>query len=300
VKPVTDPRIIESAWRTFTRVFDNTWTVRHPRGLPKAALPNGERLLYPQGYQLSEEAFAALRAAAAIYEEAFYCLIMTEYDADKPQFWTLEWSEGPKVEPPGNLNLLENAIFSPTGRWGVWHTQTDIAVMAGEERFFQVVESALAQPYADQLALLIEEAVDSQGRPDDYLQELLSRYYKREEAEDRIQTIVSARSAKRMILWEAAGELGLWDLLSNVEHDMPEVLDSVDQARRFAIELYEEGWFIPIRRQAHDQETKTLLSRSEFEAAIRDPDSFIAPPFGEPALWLEATPKWWHWKRTTN
>jgi len=193
MKPVTDPRVIDSAWKAFMQVFDHGWTVSHPRALPKSALPDGERLLYPQGYQLSEEAFAALSAAATIYDEPFYYLIMTEYYDDKPQLWTLDWSEGPTVVPPLELNLLENAIFSPTGRWGVWLTQTGTAVLAGEERLLQDVESALARPYADQLALLIEEAVDYYGRPDDYLRELLSRYYDQDEVEQRIEAIVATR-----------------------------------------------------------------------------------------------------------
>jgi hypothetical protein len=195
LKAVTDPRIIESAWTTFTQVFDYGWTVRHPRALPKSALPDGERLLYPENYQLSEETFAALRAAAAVYDEPYYYLNMTEYFADQPQLWTREWSEGPVVVPPPNVALLENAIFSPSGRWGVWHTQTDIAVMAGEERLFQDVENDLPRSYVDQFALLVEEAVDFRGRPDDYLQELLSRYYEPDDAERLIQTIVATRQA---------------------------------------------------------------------------------------------------------
>jgi hypothetical protein len=167
VKPVTDPSVIDRAWKQFTHVFDHGWTIRNPRLLPKSALP-GERLLYPQGYELSDEVFAALHAAATVYDEPYYYLNMTEYNPDQPQLWTVDWSEDSDVLPSGDLNLLENAIFSPSGHWGVWLTQTDIAVMAGE-------------------------AVDSRGRPDDYLRELLSRYYERDEADRLIQTVVASR-----------------------------------------------------------------------------------------------------------
>lgn len=195
MKPITDPRIVDSAWQAFVQVFDNGWTESHPRSLPKSARAGEERLLYPQGYELDEEVFAAVRAAAAVYDEPHLYLNLTEYNPDKPQLWLVEWSEGPEFPLPRHVIRLENAIFSPGGNWGVWLTQTDIAVVAGDERFLRDLERGLPRSYLDQFELLTEEGVDSRGRPDDYLLELLSRTYGWEEAERRIRAVVASRQA---------------------------------------------------------------------------------------------------------
>jgi hypothetical protein len=105
---------------------------------------------------------------------------------------------------------------------------------------------------------------------------------------------------KRTILSEAAGELGLWDVLSDVEHDLPDLSDTVEEARQIALELYDEGWFLPICREGRDDSTKRVLSTAEFKAAVENPNSFVAPPFGQPAIWLEATRKWWDWKQSAT
>jgi hypothetical protein len=196
MKPIIDPRIVDSAWESFAKIFDTTWTQSHPRAIPKAAPTVAERFLYPQSYRLDGATFEAVRKAAEAYGESHYILNMTEYDPEKPQLWTGEWAEGPEFVRPRELALLENAIYSPTGRWGVWLTMTSIAVLAGDEGFVRSVEQGLPRSFDEQLEEAIEDAVDFDGRPADFLPEFLSRFYAPDHVQRKIDAIRLSRLAK--------------------------------------------------------------------------------------------------------
>jgi hypothetical protein len=218
--------------------------------------------------------------------------------------YTAQWREGLRrvVVGEGASALVTRLLRSRRGllggeRWTMYRSR-DVVVLRNQLVMPETIPgSDLSDPYSSILPRDPKRDLSEWTIPIGLIDEFLA-----EEAGVVMPTSEDTRGwskAKRMILWEAAGEIGIWEVIWEIGDRAP--YDAwFEEAGRMALELCAEGWFVPIRRLAHDTATTTILSASEFEEAVRDRDSFTPPPFGEPALWLEATPKWWYWKRTTN
>lgn len=125
--------------------FDAIFTNPDPYGEPfRSDLP-ARRLIYPtRGYYLTALQFSALQQAAITTGDS------TAYIIDVRSWPQIGWSDNRRVlwavdlndyrsywEPPADAwwVMIENAIFSPTGRWGVLISDEAHAISAGSTEF---------------------------------------------------------------------------------------------------------------------------------------------------------------------
>jgi len=103
-------------------------------------------LLYPVSYLLDEQEFGAVAAAARAEGDTTLVVSITEEfggsDAANANHWELSYWEYSEYRALDRVGVLENAIYSPAGHWGLLISHEQHAVAAGTRRF---IEALLAE-----------------------------------------------------------------------------------------------------------------------------------------------------------
>ena len=140
VSKVSDPQHLAAARAAFHAVFRNPDPFEEPF---QARIP--ERLiLYPISYQLDEQEYAAVAAAASAVGELTAFLTLTENSEGLPfeelRHWHIDLGYHPYealLSTEGWVPFMENAIYSTNGLWGLIISHEDHAVIGGPPRFIE-------------------------------------------------------------------------------------------------------------------------------------------------------------------
>jgi hypothetical protein len=141
MKELTSDEWLEVAGKSFWSVFQNTNAFDAPvrQGMQAKAL------LYPVSYLLDENEFAALASAAqAEGDDSLYLSITEEfadYDGTNASHWLLNYWEYSEYCELDRIGVLENAMYSPAGRWGILISQEQHAIAAGTKSFIESLHS---------------------------------------------------------------------------------------------------------------------------------------------------------------
>ena len=135
----TQPLAWSGTTRTsFARVFAGT---DPSRDVFTSSIPS-RRLLYPLAYLLDEAEFLAVSLASkALGEESMLLSVVEEFDGndgEKARHWELGHSFADYCHLP-EVGVLENAIYSPQGSWGLMISSEQHALLGGNAEFVETV-----------------------------------------------------------------------------------------------------------------------------------------------------------------
>jgi hypothetical protein len=107
-------------------------------------------LFYPTaGFILDERQFRAVAAAASLLEERHAVVTLTEFLTDTTflnvDSWRIDlssWTNYQHLRDKGPI-LVENAIYSPSGAWGVLVSQEFHAIVGGKKAFITFLQECL-------------------------------------------------------------------------------------------------------------------------------------------------------------
>lgn len=121
--------------------FRQVFAATDPFGSPFQPAVSARALLYPVSYLLDAEQFQALADVARSIGDDAICVSITEtnkrLDAPDARHWILEHWEWTEYHELGDVGVLENAVYSPIGQWGMLISHEQHAVLGGSERFMQ-------------------------------------------------------------------------------------------------------------------------------------------------------------------
>jgi len=127
----------------FRSVFRNV----DPFNAPFSDTVESKALLYPVAYVLDRAEFVAVFQAASAVGDAAICASVVEGRVPVPRgpHWRLEHWEYDEYRELQDLGVLENALYSPTGKWGLLVSHEQHALVGGSAVFV----SALAKTFPD-------------------------------------------------------------------------------------------------------------------------------------------------------
>lgn len=121
----------------FRRVFAAT----DPFGQPFETAVQSRALVYPVSYLLDATEFEALIDAARFVGDDMLGVSITEtnepLDAPTARHWVLKYWEGSEYRHLGDVGVLQNAIYSPTGQWGMLLSHEQHGVIGGSRDFMR-------------------------------------------------------------------------------------------------------------------------------------------------------------------
>jgi hypothetical protein len=120
---------------TFRKLFRTT----DPFDEPLAPEVEARALLFPVGYLLDREQLAAVLAAARSVGDDTFCVSVTEHTREDGNanngHWKLAYWEVEEYLALSKVGVLENAVYSPQGTWGILLSQEQHGVVGGTEVF---------------------------------------------------------------------------------------------------------------------------------------------------------------------
>lgn len=139
--------ITQEEWiRSHGRAFRNVFASFDPFSEPLRPDLEDRALVFPIAYRLTEDQFAAVVRAARISGDPGICVSAVEggEDADYPfpRHWYLQLWETSEYQRLTGIGVLENAIYSPLGKWGIMVSQSDHAVVGGAKTAVEEILSA--------------------------------------------------------------------------------------------------------------------------------------------------------------
>jgi len=241
-RPLTETEVERRVRPARDRVFANL----DPFGQPFTARLSDRDLLFPVSFELEAGQLAALRGAAATVGDDSAFLLLLAGTPDEPHYWELPSADASPYEPFDFL--LENALLSPSGQWGMLISSEDHAVIAGAPVFMQVIRERFPQSdHPTEMSL---------APPPDRVIEIISEYDSSPEMFERIvregtpvPTSDGDTDARRFVrYWRT--------LLGRERHEADWVerllahVYGVDQAQGL---LTECGWYPDLREQEEAQ-----------------------------------------------
>ena len=143
---ISDQKLLMSAREAFHAVFQSP----DPFGEPFRANVSVRQILYPIDYELSEKQYAAIANAARSLGEATAFFTETEGYQKGVGFedwdhWQIDLCDYP-YQALRNLewcSLMESAIYSTCGTWGLIISHEQHAVIGGSPGFIKILNSNL-------------------------------------------------------------------------------------------------------------------------------------------------------------
>jgi hypothetical protein len=127
---------------TMTAALDAVLVNDDPFGQPFRPALESRLLLYPIRYELTRKQFDAVaRAAASVGDDAFLCAELETTHPTALAWLVTDW------ESYDTLDLLSNALCSPTGQWAAIISTEDHALVGGTNTFIQ----CLAREWPDDI-----------------------------------------------------------------------------------------------------------------------------------------------------
>lgn len=125
----------------FRAVFQST----DPFGAPFTERMTSRCLLYPVPYLLEPEQFDAVVAAARVTGDYRLCISVTEefdgLSGARAEHYLLDYWEGAEYQRLSAVGVLENAVYSPRGQWGLMMSHEQHAVAGGPRAFLDTLAS---------------------------------------------------------------------------------------------------------------------------------------------------------------
>ena len=120
---------------SFNTVFRNTDAF----DAPLSSSLEVKALIYPVSYLLDRKQFSGLVEAARSAGDDAICLSVTEGDRTQdmgmPRHWILNFWEYEEYQNLSSVGVLENALYSPQGHWGMLFSHEQHAVVGGNRPF---------------------------------------------------------------------------------------------------------------------------------------------------------------------
>ena len=144
------PEEVAEAKNAFGRVFRSA----DPFDQPFVSEVRRKRILFPVPYELDQRRLSAiLTAAKGLGEEKAYVSLIEGCDDDfeAREHWSVDLTLElyPSLRATGWFPLMENAVYSQRGTWGLIVSHEQHAVLGGRERFAEVLSETLGQAEAD-------------------------------------------------------------------------------------------------------------------------------------------------------
>jgi hypothetical protein len=137
--------LTEPEWRreyasAFARVFVNP----DPFDAPFTNAMEARALLYPVAYTLERNEYDAVAQAARVVGDSAMCLSIPDIDdhsnhPEYPAHWLLEFRDFAQYEKLPRVGILENALYSPTGEWGLLISHEQHMVVGGSAEFVETM-----------------------------------------------------------------------------------------------------------------------------------------------------------------
>lgn len=134
MRALSNSEWLQSRREAFRGVFATTDAF----GKPLQKSMRARALLYPVTYLLDPEQGAAVVGAAREVGDDTFCVSITEGDndfTDQSRHWELDYWEMNEYRELPLVGVLENAIYSPRGRWGLLISHEQHAVVGGTPEF---------------------------------------------------------------------------------------------------------------------------------------------------------------------
>jgi len=174
-----------------SHVFNSIFQSDDPFDEPMRPTIHPRAILYPVAYELEPVKLQAVVAAAQVVGDIGFYLSVTERppvsDQNRPYHWFIP------LEDPGlyySLNgyqfVLENAIYSPKGRWGMIISHEQHAIVGGCDPFLNTLFAHLSVSEAEQVNAFLSNWRDNYNRfgsKIDWLPRLMTHAYGVEEAQ---------------------------------------------------------------------------------------------------------------------
>ncbi len=169
INVITDVSSLRQSWE---RIFITT----DPFTFPFRSSIQRCVIFYPtEGYHLTEAQFKAMTAAARTIGEEGFVISVVEYAEDFFKQGDHWWCQFPSYEDYLNLPLvLENAIYSIKGNWGIVISHEDHGVVGGTEEFINQVREQYPQASSD----IVDLKEAWQDNPNnDWIQNILPKVF---------------------------------------------------------------------------------------------------------------------------
>ena len=145
-------RLAPEVWeRTYGDAFRAVFQSTDPFDAPLTDRMTSRGLLYPVPYLLEPEQFVAVVAAARTMGDDRLCISVTEefdgLSGLKAEHYIVNYWEETEYQALGTVGVLENALYSPSGQWGLIISHEQHAVAGGSRSFWDAL--ALSFPDVD-------------------------------------------------------------------------------------------------------------------------------------------------------
>jgi len=170
-------------------VLDRVFATENPFDPPFALAIQARIILFPVHYAMDRLLSRAIKKASSLLNENSFYLSALERpkaeEQDRPYHWLIPFTHLEEYRELGYPFVLENAIYSTSGTWGVMFSHERHAVLGGPPEFVQVVTQELPK-LTDQVETFIETWKRNQKRLGgnvDWLIRLLTHVYGDEQAQ---------------------------------------------------------------------------------------------------------------------
>lgn len=185
---LTDPAELDTAEQAHQRVFDNAVVFDEPLN----ARLRHRLILYPTQSILDDRWLLPLcRAATSTGGKGFYAKYLEHEYAEREGVWFFACDD---LEPYRELSWtsVTNALFSPTGEWGVIISNESVSVLgATDEGFVERFADEVKTPTDEQVAELLEyfQHYARYGAATEPLARLLRHVYGDARAKDMVASV---------------------------------------------------------------------------------------------------------------
>lgn len=163
-RSLTEREFEQDAQAAFRAVFANA----DPFDQPLNVQVEGRALLFPVRYELSAQMMGALASAAVdLGDDGFFLSVLerpAEAQQDRPYHWFIPFDTLDHYWSLTYPFVLQSALFSPTGRWGLLISNEGHAVVGGPSRFVAELVGAMADSLDAQADAFLREWRDNRIR----------------------------------------------------------------------------------------------------------------------------------------
>ncbi len=185
-RPLSEHEYREEAHRAFSAVFRSD----DPFDEPFTPSIRHRAILYPVTYELEPSELQAIATAArTVGDDAFYFSVLerpAESEQDRPYHWFIPLEDRNTYHSLGYPFVLENAIYSPKGLWGMMVSQEQHALVGGCDIFLNTLYAHLPVSEDEQVREFLitwKDNRDRLGSKTDWLPRFMTHVYGPEKAQ---------------------------------------------------------------------------------------------------------------------
>lgn len=173
-------------------VFDRVFVAENPFDPLFTSAIEARMILFPVHNVMDRLIARAIKKASSLVNEtSFYLSVLERPDAaeqDRPYHWLIPFSQLEEYRELGYPFVLENAIYSPSGTWGVMFSHARHAVLGGPRQFVQAVTETLPNSVSqvDKFIATWKQNQERFGSNLDWLPRLLEHVYGEERAQEML------------------------------------------------------------------------------------------------------------------